>query len=154
MFGFSENAEGVRGLSTTGTAVHGENTGTGEGVTGTTGGAAAAAVHGFHTSSGIGVLGESIAGTGVLASAVTALDVVGSAAFSRSGVLTERTGHSSATKTGAALTSASLVLATLQQNRAGVFVQAAVPDVCHKSFTVHLSKTVPASTKAAWFIAN
>jgi hypothetical protein len=83
-----------------------------------------------------------------------ALVVFGKAAFSRSGILTVRAGHSSATQAGVALTNASLVLAMLQQNRAGVFIQAAVPDVRHKSFTVNLSKAVPASTKVAWFIVN
>ena len=58
------------------------------------------------------------------------------------------------TKTGVALTAASLVLATLQQNRAGVFVQAAVPDVSRSSFTIHLNKAVSASTKVAWFVVN
>ena len=78
----------------------------------------------------------------------------GTTAFSRSGVLTVAAGSSSATKTGVALTSASLVLATLQQDRAGVWVRSAVPNVAARSFSVHLSKAVAAITKVAWFVVN
>jgi len=53
-----------------------------------------------------------------------------------------------------ALTTASLVLATLQDNRAGIFVQAAVPNISGSSFTIHLSKAVSANTKVAWFVVN
>ncbi len=74
--------------------------------------------------------------------------------FSRSGILAARAGRCSATQVGVPLTAASLVLATLQQNQAGVLVQAAVPNVAGSSFTVHLSKTVPARTKVAWFIVG
>jgi hypothetical protein len=77
---------------------------------------------------------------GVLAIGATALNVQGPAVFSRSGVLTIAAGKSSATQTGVALTSASLVLATLQQDRSGVWVRSAVPNVTGSSFTVHLSK--------------
>ena len=51
-------------------------------------------------------------------------------------------------------TTASLVLATLQDNRAGIFVQAAVPNISGSSFTIHLSKAVSANTKVAWFVVN
>lgn len=70
-------------------------------------------------------------------------------------------GHSSATVTGVALSAAppfilkeSLVLATLQEHRAGLYVLAAVPDVKASSFTVYLSKAVTAATRVAWFIVN
>jgi hypothetical protein len=68
--------------------------------------------------------------------------------------LTVGAGKSSVTRTGVALSAASLVLATLQQDRAGVWVRSAVPNVAGSSFTVHLSKAVPASTKVAWFMVN
>jgi len=48
-----------------------------------------------------------------------------------------------------ALTSASLVLATMQQDRAGVYVRSAVPNATASSFTIHLSKAVTASTSVA-----
>ena len=43
---------------------------------------------------------------------------------------------------------------TLQQNVAGVWVRAAVPNVSGSSFTVYLSKAVSASTKVGWFVVN
>jgi hypothetical protein len=124
----------------------------GRGVEGVSGGDAA--VHGANSGAGNGVHGDAPAGTGVLATGATALKVHGPAVFSRSGTLTIRAGRSSAVKTGVALTSASLVLATLQQDLAGVWIRSAVPDVAASSFTVHLSKAVPAPTKVAWFIVN
>lgn len=48
----------------------------------------------------------------------------------------------------------SLVLATLQQSVSGVSVLAAVPNVAGRSFTLHLSKSVAASAKVAWFVVN
>ena len=72
----------------------------------------------------------------------------------RSGVLTVAAGKSSATVTGVALSSASLVLATLQQNLSGVYVRAAVPNTTGSSFTVYLSKAPSASAKVAWFVVN
>jgi hypothetical protein len=74
--------------------------------------------------------------------------------FSRSGLLSIAAGKSSATQTGVALAAASLVLATLQQNLAGVYVRAAVPNAGASSFTVYLSKAPSVSTKVAWFIVN
>ncbi len=53
-----------------------------------------------------------------------------------------------------ALTAASLVLATLQQDKAGVWVRSAVPNIAGSSVTVHLSKAVTASIKVAWFVIN
>ncbi len=84
----------------------------------------------------------------------TALQATGPAVFSRSGLLTVAAGSSSATRTGVALTTASLVLATLQQDRAGVWVRSAVPNVAGSSFTIHLNKAVAASTTVAWFVVN
>lgn len=78
----------------------------------------------------------------------------GPAVFSRSALLTIAAGTSSATQTGVALTPASLVLATLQQDHAGVWVRSAVPNAAGSSFTVHLSKAPPAGTSVAWFVVN
>ncbi len=82
-----------------------------------------------------------------------AFQASGTASFSWSCVLIVRAGRSAVTKTGVALTK-SLVLATLHENRAGVFIQSAVPDIAASSFTVHLNKSVTADTKVAWFIVN
>ncbi len=113
------------------------------------------AVVGQSLGTGTGVVGESPGGTGVVASGRTALKVQGPAVFSRSGVLTVAAGHSSATKTGVALTAASLVLATIQGNVAGVFVQGVtLVTGASGSFTIHLNKTVQAKIKVAWFAVN
>jgi hypothetical protein len=123
--------------------VYGQNDGTGFGVAGRAAG-------------GVGALGDSPDGVGVWANSqnATALKVTGKAHFSRSGILTVPAGKSSATQTGVTLTSASLVLATVQQDRPGVWVRSAVPKVTAHSFTLHLSKAVPARTKVAWFVVN
>jgi len=124
----------------------GSGKGNGAGVVGI-GAGSGAGVEGIAGAKGVGVLAESSAGG-------TALQATGRAVFSRSGVLTVAAGSSKVTKTGVALTSASLVLATLQQDVAGVWVRSAVPNVTAKSFTVHLSKAVSATAKVAWFVVN
>jgi len=96
---------------------------------------------------GVGVLAENDAGG-------TALKAIGTTTFSRSGVLTVTAGSSTVTKTGVRLTAASLVLAVVQQDVAGVWVRAAVPNVTASSFTIHLNKTVASSTKVGWFVVN
>jgi hypothetical protein len=159
--GFAITRDGVRGFTDSAKAagVRGQNASGGHGVSGgtsSTGGGGSAAVDGTNSGTGPGVRGAG--GIGVLAQATgsgaTALSVQGPAVFSRSGVLTVAAGKSSANVTGVALTSASLVLATLQQHITGVYVQAAVPNVTGSSFTVYLSKAVTAATKVAWFIIN
>ena len=84
------------------------------------------------------------------------LQVNGIAALRRSGLLTIAAGASSGTVFGVTLSSASLALATLQQDRAGggVWVRSAVPNIAGGSFTVHLSKAVTASITVAWFVVN
>jgi hypothetical protein len=140
--GVSGTAAGGFGIGVVGkggdTGVQGS--GGGIGVQGIASGAGGIGVDGRSVSaSGAGVLAENTAGG-------DALVVSGTAAFSRSGVLTVAAGKSSATQTGVALTSASLVLATLQQDRPGVWVRSAVPKLTASSFTVHLSKAAPART--------
>jgi hypothetical protein len=127
-----------------GTAVGGLAT-AGDGVGGTS--ASGNGVHGVSGAAGIGVLAENSGGG-------TALKVSGKAAFSRSGVVTVGAGKASATKTGVALASASFVLATLQEDHAGVWVRSVVPNVAARSFTVHLSEAAPARTRVAWFVIN
>jgi len=162
---------GVVGNSGAGNAhgVEGFGSGTGSGVVGRGGAGSGAGVVGSGLGNGSGVVGigvgsgggvEGIAGpqgVGVLAQNTAggaALKATGRVVFSRSGVLTVAAGSSTVTKTGVALTVASLVLATLQQDVAGVWVRSAVPNVTAKSFTVHLSKAVSATAKVAWFVVN
>jgi hypothetical protein len=121
----------------------------------TTSGSTGNAVVGQSQGTGAGVVGESPAGTGVVASGKTALKVTGPAVFSRSGILTIKAGQSSVKKTGIALTPASFVLATIQGNVAGVHVQGVtLVTGSPGSFTIHLNKTVSKSMKVAWFAVN
>ena len=168
--GITDNVSGAgvvgESIAAFGTGVLGNSLAGGVGVSGTSSGVGvqgAGGITGVNGNSskagGTGVAGQatSATGVGVLADNTaggTALQVAGKAAFSRSGVLTVAAGKSSATQTGVALTSASLVLATLQQDRSGVWVRSAVPNIAGSSFTVHLSKAVAASTTVAWFVVN
>ena len=106
---------------------------------------------------GQGVAGYTETGTGLFGTAFQggkALEVNGRAFFSRSGKLTIPARSVSVVQTGVALTSDSLVLATLQQNIKGVWVKAAVPDVAKNSFEIFLNRKPKQSVTVAWFIVN
>ncbi len=141
VYGTSASGTGVFGVATTGTGVSGSST-TGVFGTGTTG------VHGFAASpAGVGVLAEND-GSGA------ALKVKGVAAFSRSGVATVPAGRSEVSHR-LSLTSASFVLAMIQGNVKGLYVQGVtVTARSSGSFTIHLSKAVAAKTKVAWLVMN
>ena len=143
----SAGGTGVIGTSGggNGTGVLGTGSGTGNGVHGIA--LKGNGVHGSAGTGGIGVLAENTSGG-------AALTVTGPASFSRSGVLTVPAGHATATQSGVALSTASLVLVTLQQHATGLYVLAAVPNSAGHSFKVYLSKSVSASTKVAWFVVN
>jgi hypothetical protein len=141
VYGTSVSGIGVNAVGGSGIGLAGSGA-TGVYAVGTTG------VHGITSSSaGMGVLAENTAGG-------QALKVNGVAAFSRSGVATVAAGQSTVSKS-LPLSSASFVLATIQGNVTGLNVQG-VPIVTGSpgSFTVHLSKTVAAKTKVAWFVVN
>jgi hypothetical protein len=147
---------GVEGLAQTdgGTGVLGRAlTPTGVGVQGTQGGVGTG-VYGLATNNGAGVFGDTTNGTGVQARSTngTALNVLGKAKFSRSGIVTIPAASTSTTITLAGVTTASMVLATSQQ-QSGVFVKSAVP--ASGSFTIRLSKAAPAGgLKIAYFVLN
>ncbi len=148
----------------------------GIGVWGVRGVAGGAGVHGEHSNplTGIAVLGANTGaktggaiGTpsaGVFAEAPldvdhVALAVSGRVAFLKcSGVLTIAKNTSSVSVPYAALTaggaglSPSMVLATLQTNRAGIYIQAAVASPASGKITIYLNKKVTAATKVAYFI--
>lgn len=84
--------------------------------------------------------------------ATTALRVQGKAVFSRSGRTSVGAGASSRVVTMAGVTTASLVLVTLQTRRTGVYVAAAVPAA--GKFTVYLNKAVTATTYFAYMVLN
>jgi hypothetical protein len=82
------------------------------------------------------------------------LRVTGKAAFDRSGKLLINAGHSSLTKTGIGLSAASFILATLQTNVAGLFIQAVVTNVAGSSFTIYLNKAPTVNVAVAWLAVN
>ena len=131
--------------------------------------------YGLYATGAVGVMGDvASGGTGVYAfvgdaaapaptvntallasapsTAHTALRVNGKTSFSRSGRLTVSAGYSSVGKTLAGVTTSSLIIATIQTNRAGYYVQAAVP--ASGSFRVYLNKTATAATNVAYFVIN
>ena len=81
-----------------------------------------------------------------------ALRVQGKAVFSRSGRTSITAGHSSRSVTLAGTTTSSLVIATLQTHRTGIYVAAAVP--ASGKFTIYLNKAVTATTYVAYFVLN
>lgn len=175
-FGGANGGTGVAGFGSlenggAGPGVLGQGSGTGPGVLGIGGSGGAAGVQGSGSGTGAGVAGRggngggpgvhgsatSSAGVGVLADNPfegTALEINGRAVFSRSGTASIAAGSSSVTVPGMALSAASLVLATLQQDRVGIYVRSAVPDPAARSFTVHLNESVTVRTTVAWFVVN
>jgi hypothetical protein len=89
-----------------------------------------------------------------------ALNVHGHARFDRSGVVTVPNGAISAIATtirGGAplkLLGGSMVLATLQTRRAGLYVQAAVPDPAKGRITIYLNKKAPGAVNVAWLVLD
>jgi hypothetical protein len=75
--------------------------------------------------------------------------------FSRSGRLTVPANSAQVTQSSISLGSNSSVLATIQGNQPGVFVQGVttVPG-SSGSFTIHLNKATPANLVVAWFVLN
>lgn len=167
----ANNGRGALEASTNGTgqAVLATTTGSGPGVRGvsTTSGAGIAGVEGTSTN-GPGLSG--IAGTGASSTALqttgraslsgpTTLSgstiFKGSTSFARSGKLSIAANNAQVTKTGIALTSASIVEATIQGNVAGVYVQGVTMVTgASGSFTIHLNKATPTALTVGWLIAN
>jgi len=77
------------------------------------------------------------------------------ASFSRSGMVTIPPGATAATVRGIELTDDSFVLAMLQDNLAGVFVRAAVPDPAEGTITVYLNRSAGrGGARVAWFVLS
>jgi hypothetical protein len=158
-----EHAGGGTGVfgetnSTGHAGVAGNNLGTGAGVSGTGG----VGVSGLTVNAtGAGVQGVTNASGGVGVAAYTnvaggiALGVFGPSTFSQSGLAAIPAGSKSVTVSGVALRVASLVLATLQ-NKAGVSIAYAQPNVGGSSITIALNKAVPTgrTARVAWFVVN
>jgi hypothetical protein len=171
VYGYSTNAAGY--------GVYGRNTargtfgylgGKGRGVYGFSPVANNAGVHGEHSSPGgaavVGINTATVAqgGLGMAYSAVWglapndlnhwALEIDGRVSFTQSGLLTIAAGKSSVSTTRPALNPATMVLATLQSNRAGVYIQAAVASPASGKITIYLNKKVTAATKVAYFVLS
>ena len=172
VYGASDNVDGfgVAGRNLPSTAF-GYLGGKGVGAYGFSGTAAEAAVKGQHSNNtGYAVFGQNTAGQSMGAlgwgpfalagwapvdTAHAALVVLGRNSFSRSGVATVTAGHSSVNVDGIlGLGATSMVLATIQTNRPGVFIQAAVPIAASNRITIYLNRTVLLATKVAYFILN
>ena len=120
---------------------------------------------------GAGVEGDSTNGPGLYGvaetSSATALKTKGKAVlggpttlsgvttFARSGRLTIPANSAQTTKTPISLGSSSSVLATIQGNQPGVYVQGVttVPG-SSGSFTIHLNKATPVNLTIAWFVLS
>jgi hypothetical protein len=169
-----QTRSGVHGVtdSPADSAVWGEATGGGAGVTGTTstsGISGNSAVHGVNLGSGPGVTGESqgggtavhgltaSGGTGVLAEASgggTALGVNGPAVFSRSGLVTISGQATATVSVPGGLSASALVLALLQTQVIGVWVRAAEPNQATGEITIYLTRAPGRPVNIAWFIVN
>jgi hypothetical protein len=144
---------GVWGVSS-GNGVYGLALGALNGVFGQTSSATASGVYGQNDGSGYGVAGRAANGIGVLADSAngTALAVTGTATFSRSGIATVQATKSKVKVSNVVLTSSSLVLATIQGNIAGTWVQGVTTTT--STFTIFLNQAVAANTMVAWFVVN
>ncbi len=107
---------------------------------------------------GLGAWGMGLFGSAPINLASAALYVSGRAMFERAGILTIAAGKSSVSTNVAAIGASgpmpTMVLATLQTNRAGVYIQAAVLNPAASKVTVYLNKKVSAATKVAYFVLN
>ena len=106
------------------------------------------------SASGTGVIARSGTGTALWADGPATFS--GVTQFSRSGLATVTASASSVTVPHVALSGTSLVLANLQVNLKGVYVQSVVPNPNASKFTIHLSMAVPEgkTAKVAWFVVN
>jgi hypothetical protein len=116
-------------------------------------------VHGV-SDYGTGVYAETYDGIALSARTAvpqgTALQVEGTAKFSRSGIAIVKAGRKEVTVTGVLLTSSSIVLATMQQYRSGsgISLRAAIPDPTSGSLRIRLTAAATEDTKVGWFVVN
>jgi hypothetical protein len=106
--------------------------------------------------SGVGVSGTSARGVGVEAvgTSGTALDVQGRSVFSRSGRAVVPAHHAFVSHSDA-LRPAAMVLATIQGNVPGVYIQGVtIKAGAHGSFTIHLNEKTPKSVAVVWMVLN
>jgi hypothetical protein len=106
---------------------------------------------------GIGVWGKTGNGIGVRAEAQGpggyGLEVRGKAVFSRSGKITFSRGQASRT-VSVPVTTASLVLATIQGNVEGTWVRGVGLDTGRGVIAIRLNKAAPVGLTVGWFVVN
>jgi hypothetical protein len=83
---------------------------------------------------------------------LVALNVVGKTRFSRSGRVSITKNHASKAVTLAGVTAASYIIATLQTNKAGIYVRAVVP--ASGKFTIYLSKASTSTIVVGYLVVN
>jgi hypothetical protein len=145
---------GIYGEST-GTAVLGNNTGSGNGVWGLANNSHNAVV-GEQQGSGAGVLGEADTnGVGVFATSAngTALQVLGRPKFSTAGTAAIASGKKSVTVTLAGVTTSDFVLATVQGSGA-FYVKNASAGSGKFTITINKAPTAPVTVKVAYFVIS
>jgi hypothetical protein len=149
----TKGAHGLYGQSNLGDGVFGISFG-GNGVVGQANTPGMSAVVGVDMAgkNGNAVFAQSHHGTAVAALSVSgvALHVEGRAKFKNSGTVSVPAGSSSVKVSVAGLTSANIVLATIQNPQSGVFIEGAQPGA--GSFTITLSKKAPAAVHVGWFV--
>jgi hypothetical protein len=175
----SGGGAGVWGISNSANAlqppaIYAQNTSTGFGLTAESNGGAAVHAHDLSTSdtaygvyaesdSGVAVQGITSSGAALAgeadSTAGVGLLVRGRAVYSNCGIAivhgSKTTTKSSVRVSNVALTSASLVLATIQTSNApGTFVQSAVPNVANSWVTISLNQPVSVPVKVAWFVVE
>ena len=99
-----------------------------------------------------GELGGAAGGGAYAPAGGIALEVSGLAAFSRTGQATVATGKQSVKVTGIPLTPQSIVFATLEAYRSGVWIAAAVLNRHTGTLTIHLNKKVSSPIGACWIV--
>jgi hypothetical protein len=167
LVGQSIEKSGVVGTSARTSGVYGDTTNPeAEGVTGKnpgigTAGALGTREHGVFGGHEAGQTFGALAGPSAALWGQAPLDVDhhglfvdGRAHFKTSGRLTIAANKSLVSATVPALTAPSMVLATLQTNRAGVYIQAAVASPASKKITIYLNKKVTAAIKVAYFVLD
>lgn len=123
---------------------------TGDGVFGSgsigVGGAGGWGVAGYsQVAGGIGVFADSLA-------PAIALRVNGKAHFSRSGKVLVGKTKKSVSVSLAGVTSSSMILATIQANKLGLYIRGAVPSA--NKFTIYLSKAPGTTVRIAWMVLD
>jgi len=175
VYGFANSGDGVHGYSGSGDGVSGYADAAGNGKAGLRGLANTDQSYGAFAENLIagtkgslggpkaGVVGQApdaLGFVGVAATAgdaATALSVTGRAQFSRSGRASVPSGRSYVVvNVPGGLSGASLAVATPMLNRAGVYVQSAVPDPNSGQIRINLNKVASSSssTPIAWFVIN